>query len=94
VGDVCSLESNRSRRRLVQAVDAITDGRLAAPRLADEAENFPRGEGERDAVDGMDDSPAASDAPPELEVLNEPFDLEHGLDGLAHRSPGWKQATV
>ncbi len=80
--------------RLVQPVDAVADGRLAAARFADEAEHLPRRERERDAVDGVDDPAAGSDAVPELEVLDEPFDLEHRLESLAHCSPGWKQATV
>ena len=56
--------------------DREADGALAAPRLADHADAFPRADGEGNAVDGAD----GSVAPPELGV--EIVDLEDGFHPL------------
>src|SRR5262245_17934548 len=93
--DVVAAEPDRAVRGLEQPVDAVADRRLAAARLADEAEHLARGERERDAVDRVHDLAAARDAPPEREVLHERLDLEHRwARGDAHPGPGWKHATV
>ena len=91
VRDVLAVEPDRPVRRLEQPVDAVADGRLAAARLADEAEHLARRKREGDAVDGVDDAAAAGHSPSQREVLDQPIDLEHRC---VHRSPGWKQATT
>jgi hypothetical protein len=94
IRDVGAVQPDRPIGRLVETVDAVADGRLAAAGLPDEAEDLSRGDRERDAVDGVDDPAGAAHAAAEREVLHEPFDLQDRLLIGAHRSPGWKQATT
>ena len=50
--DVLSLEAHFARGRLDEAQHAAPGRRLAAARLADQAERFARLDAERDVVDG------------------------------------------
>jgi hypothetical protein len=94
VRDVRAVQPDRPCGGLVETVDAVADGRLPAPRLADEAEDLSRGDREGDPVDGVHDPAGAAHAAAEREVFHEPFDLENGWLVGDHRSPGWKQATT
>src|SRR6266852_6328920 len=96
--DVDAVQAYRPGGWLEQAHDAVRHRRLAAARLADEPEHLTRSERERYVLDRMHDSPAAEEARPDREVLDEPFDLERG-DAAVHTAadsatPGWTQATA
>src|SRR5262249_19801114 len=90
-GDVGAVDDHAARARLVQTQDGAADRRLAAARLADEAQRLAGGDVERDAVDGLDDAlAAAEEAGPRGEVLGQVLD---GDEGVAHDSTGKKQRT-
>src|SRR5207247_5832696 len=99
VGHLDTADPDPTRRRLAEADDAVRDRRLAGAGLADEAEHLARANRERDPVDGMDDPAAAEELRPDVEVLDQALDLEHGRAGRtavhAHAAPfapGWKHA--
>src|SRR5215218_7076315 len=73
--DVLAVEDHLALGRLVEAQNRAADRRLAAARLADQAERLAAADLERDAVDGLDvahvtveDDPAL-DREVELEAL-------------------------
>ena len=81
------------RRRLVEADDAAAERRLAAARLADEAERLARRDLEVDAVDGPQDVAGSSaadrvdDAPLSGKCIARPAHLEQRLIHRDHRLP-------
>src|SRR3954471_2808560 len=101
VRDVAAAQLDRSARRLEQAHGAVRDSALAAPGLADEAEQLARRDRERDTVDGVHRRALRDDAVARAEVHHEVLDLErrrvavqcHG-QGRSPFRPGWKQATT
>ena len=89
MGDVRAVEHDPAGRRLDQAHGAVRNGRLAASRLADEAEHLTPREAERDAVDGVHHPLAREELPATVEALDEIDDLERrqGLRAV-HAAPG------
>ena len=71
-GDVLTVEVDRPARRPDQSDEGSGERRLAAPRLADEAERLPTVDHEVDTVDGAHHTIAG------LEVDGEVVDLEQG----------------
>ena len=91
--DVAAVEEDLARRGLRQLDQRARQGRLAAARLADEAERLSGLDGQVDAVDGVDLSDGALEDPgADREVLDEilhaenlgpaPRPLVDRLDGL------------
>ena len=75
VRDVGALEQDAAAGRLVQPEHRASDGRLSAPRLADEPDGLAALDRERDAVDRLDvadvavEEHAALDREPDAEVV-------------------------
>src|SRR6185437_3298495 len=92
VGDVGAEDADRPVGRLDEAHDAVADGRLAAARLADQADELARADRQRHAVDRLHDPAAARELRADVEVLDEAFDLEDRR-WCRHSLPGWKHAT-
>ena len=94
VRDVDALQPDLAGRRLDQPHHAVRDGRLAAPRLADEPEHLALSQLERDAVDRVHERAAAGDPAADAEVLDQVANLERRSPAVrAHSGPGWKHAT-
>ena len=79
--DVLAAEDEPARRRLEQLEDAAHEGRLAAARLADDAERLSPTEGEGDPVHGLHgrDLLLEDDSPRDREVLLQVLDDEQFL---------------
>ena len=93
LGELGAAEAHRPRGRGEQLEHRARQGRLAATRLADEADRLALLDAERDAVDGAHRADLAVDEDPGLdrEVLDEVGDLEQRLavgraGGAASRS--------
>src|SRR6185369_12620984 len=70
--DVLAVEADRARGRVDEPEEHPPDGRLAATRLADEAERLAPPDREAHAVDGLDlVDRALEDPAPDREVLDE-----------------------
>ena len=86
--DVPALEVDRAARRVLEAGDDPAHGRLAAARLADDAEGLALAHLEVDAVDGLHGADLALQDPLlDGEVLLQPFDLEQHLGALGTLAP-------
>ena len=85
VRDVLAVEEHLAAGRLVEAQDRAADRRLAAARLADQAERLAAADLERDAVDGLDVADVAVEDDPALdrEVELQVLELDQGAV-LAH----------
>jgi hypothetical protein len=78
--DVETIELNGASRRCLQAINAFSDGGLAATGFTDEAERFAASNIERDAVNSMDMSDnVGKDAAANRKVLLEILDLEYDV---------------
>ena len=77
-GDLAPVEADRARGRLDQLQDRAAERRLAAARLADQAERLAAPDAEADAVDRADlvDLAVDQEPAPDREVLDEVGDLE------------------
>src|SRR4029079_11634090 len=84
--DVPALDEDLAGRRLDQAEQDATDRRLAATRLADQADGLAAVDREADAVDGLDRGDLAAQHPAvDREVLHEIPDLD---ERCRRRRPG------
>ena len=84
-GDVAAVEDDRARGRLDQPDDRPAERRLAAARLADDAEGLALRDGQIDAVDGAHrPDRVLEDAGLDREVLDQALDAEQGVV-VAHR---------
>src|ERR1700736_4959577 len=82
---VLAAEPHVARRRLNEPEDASPCGRLAAPRLADEAEGFTRLDAEAHIVDRRDARAGAEQPRAAGEVLDQVQHLNEGHRGAALR---------
>ena len=81
--DVGAVEADRSRGGLLERDDEPADRRLAAARLADEAEGLALADGEGDVGDGLDAADLAlqDGSGGDGELLYEVVDLDDDLAG-------------
>jgi hypothetical protein len=93
--EVDPIEPDRTGGRIDQPQQQAPDGRLAAARLADEAEGLAAPDVERHAVDGLHLADRAlQDAAPDREVLDEVVDLDERRAPFGHASPSTDPAPV
>ena len=90
--DVDAAQQDLAGGRLGEPHDAVGDGRFAAAGLADQPEQLPATELERDIVHSVHERALACDPAADAVVLDEVANLERGI-GAGHSGPGWKHAT-
>ena len=78
VGDLLALEAHRARRRVHQAQDQASGGRLAAAGFADQRQRLAAGDLEADVLDGAHqaDDLAADEAAADRKMLDQAIDLQ------------------
>ncbi len=88
VGDLLALEAHRARRRVHQAQDQASGGRLAAAGFADQRQRLAAGDLEADVLDGAHEADhlAADQAAADREMLDQAVDLQDRdiARGIAH----------
>ena len=95
LADLPAVELHRARRRVEQPGDQPPGGGLAAAGLADQAQAPPRGDLERDPVDGLHLADRAPEQPrgAHREVLREVGDLEDRRRVVARPDASGQRAT-
>ena len=87
IGDFLALEAHRARRRVHQAQDQASGGRLAAAGFADQRQRLAAGDLEAHVLDGAHkaDDLAADKTAADGKMLDQAIDLQDRVS-LVHRS--------